>query len=158
MKDYLQILTDEGRIVFTTHNREETYKIVSNYLDLQNKSGITNPEASNYFYVADQGMMPLLVIKKTPFNKDEIEERHFISHQAGLDRGVSFFPFTKQIEIDTVVQGLNVEWSMFDNVLYDISKNKYSFHDVTNKASINLHPVTDNSPFFLIMSLDFRII
>ncbi|HCY75077.1 MAG TPA: hypothetical protein DHV28_04090 [Ignavibacteriales bacterium] len=148
LKDYLQILTDEGRIVFTTHNREETYKIVSNYLDLQNKSGITNPEASNYFYVADQGMMPLLVIKKTPFNKDEIEERHFISHQAGLDRGVSFFPFTKQIEIDTVVQGLNVEWSMFDNVLYDISKNKYSFHDVTNKASINLHPVTDNSPFF----------
>lgn len=148
LKDYLHILTEEGRIVFTTHNREETYKIISNYLDLQNKSGITNPEASNYFYVADQGMMPLLVIKKTPFNKDKIEQRHFISHQAGFDRGVSFFPFTEQIEIDTVVRGQKIEWSMFDNVLYDVSKNKYNFHKLTNKASINLHPVTDNSPFF----------
>jgi len=148
LKDYLHILTDEGRIVFTLHNREEAYKILSNYLDFKNGEGISNSEASKYFYVADQGMMPLLVIKKTPFNKNAIEQRHFISHQAGFDRGVSFFPFTQQIEIDTVVQGLNVEWSMFDNVLYDISQNKYSFHDVTEKASINLHPVTDNSPFF----------
>lgn len=148
LKDYLHILTDEGRIVFTTHNREETYKIISNYLDLQNKSGITNPEASKYFYVADQGMMPLLVIKKTPFNKNEIEQRHFISHQAGFDRGVSFFPFTEQIEVDTVVLGQSVEWNMFDNVLYDVSNNKYDFHNLTKKASINLHSVTDNSPFF----------
>ncbi|OGU40902.1 MAG: hypothetical protein A2315_07185 [Ignavibacteria bacterium RIFOXYB2_FULL_35_12] len=148
LKDYLHILTNEGRIVFTLHNREEVYKIISNYFDSQNRSGIINPEASKYFYVADQGMMPLLVIKKTPFTKEEINARHFVSHQTGFDRGVTFFPFTKQIEIDTVVQGLNVEWSMFDNVLYDVSKNKYNFHDLTEKASINLHPVTDNSPFF----------
>ncbi len=148
LKDYLHILTDEGRIVFTTHNREETYKIISNYFSLQNKSGVTNPEASKYFYVADQGMMPLLIIKKTPFNKNEIEQRHFISHRAGFDRGVSFFPFSKQVKIDTIVYGQKVEWSMFDNVLYDVSNNKYSFHDLTEKASINLHPVTDNSPFF----------
>ncbi|OGU80340.1 MAG: hypothetical protein A2254_02650, partial [Ignavibacteria bacterium RIFOXYA2_FULL_35_9] len=145
LKDYLHILTNEGRIVFTLHNREEVYKIISNYFDSQNRSGIINPEASKYFYVADQGMMPLLVIKKTPFTKEEINARHFVSHQTGFDRGVTFFPFTKQIEIDTVVQGLNVEWSMFDNVLYDVSKNKYNFHDLTEKASINLHPVTDNS-------------
>lgn len=148
LEDYLHILTAEGRIVFTTHNREETYKIVSNYLDLQNKSGISNSEASKYFYVADQGMMPLLVIKKTPFTKNEIEQRHFISHQAGFDRGVSFFPFVEQIEIDTVVQGQKIEWNMFDNVLHDVSNNKYDFHELTRKASINLHPVTDNSPFF----------
>src|SRR3989339_34873 len=148
LKDYLHILTNEGRIVFTLHNREEVYKIISNYFDSQNRSGIINPEASKYFYVADQGMMPLLVIKKTPFTKEEINARHFVSHQTGFDRGVTFFPFTKQIEIDTVVQGLNVEWSMFDNVLYDVSKNKYNFHDLTEKASINLHPVTVNSPFF----------
>lgn len=148
LKDYLHILTNEGRIIFTTHNREEAYKIISNYLDLQNKSGISNAEASKYFYVVDQGMMPLLVIKKKPFTKNEIEQRHFISHQAGFDRGVSFFPFTEQIEIDTVVLGQNVEWSMFDNVLYDVSQNKYNFHQLTEKASINLHPVTDDSPFF----------
>ncbi len=148
LKDYLHILTNEGRIVFTLHNREEVYKIVSNYLKLQNKSGISNHEAFKYPYIADEGMMPLLVIKKTPFTKEEINARHFVSHQTGFDRGVSFFPFTEQIEIDTVVQSLNVEWSMFDNVLYDVSNNKYSFHDLTKKASINLHPVTDNSPFF----------
>src|SRR5690606_12289018 len=48
----------------------------------------------------------------------------------------------------TVILGQNVRWSMFDNVLYDVSQNKYDFHELTRKASINLHPVTDNSPFF----------
>lgn len=148
LKDFLHILSNEGRIVFTLHNREEVYKLISNYLDLQNKAGISNSEAFNYFYLADQGMKPLLVIKKNPFTKIEIAIRHILSHKAGFDRGISFFPFIKQIEIDTVAQGLNVEWSMFDNVLYDISKNNYTFHDFTEKASINLHPVTDNSPFF----------
>ncbi|MBS4033484.1 MAG: hypothetical protein KGZ85_03380 [Ignavibacterium sp.] len=148
LKDYLHILTNEGRIVFTLHNREEVYKVVSNYLDLQNKAGISNSEAFKYFYIADQGMMPLLVIKKTFFTNKEIIARHIVSHQNGFDKGISFFPFSKQIEIDTVVQGVNYKWSMFDNVLYDISNNKYSFHDLTEKASINLHPVTDNSPFF----------
>lgn len=148
LKDYQHILTNEGRIVFTLHNREEVYKIVSNYLEIKNKSGISNPEAFKYFYIADQGMRPLLVIKKTPFNKEEINARHFVSHQLGFDRGISFFPFTKQIEIDTVVQGLDVQWNMFDNVLYDISNGKYSFHKLSETASINLHPVKDNSPFF----------
>jgi precorrin-6B methylase 2 len=148
LKDYLHILTNEGRIVFTLHNREEVYKVVSNYLDLQNKAGISDSEAFKYFYIADQGMMPLLVIKKTFFTNKEIIARHIVSHQNGFDKGISFFPFSKQIEIDTVVQGVNYKWSMFDNVLYDISNNKYSFHDLTEKASINLHPVTDNSPFF----------
>lgn len=148
LRDYLHILTNEGRVVFTLHNREEVYKIISNYLNLQNKNSISNPEAFKYLYIADQGMMPLLVIKKTPFTKKEVNSRHFVSHQTGFDRGVSFFPFIEQIEIDTVVQELKVEWSMFDNVLFDIYKNKYSFHDLTKRASINLHPVTDNSPFF----------
>lgn len=148
LSDYLNILTNEGRIVFTLHNREEAYKMISNYLDLQNKSGISNPEIFNYFYLADQGMKPMLVIKKTPFTKVEIGIRHIVSHKKGFDKGLSFFPLIKQVEIDTVVQGLNFEWSMFDNVLYDISQNKYSFHDFTKKASINFHPVTDNSPFF----------
>lgn len=148
LKDYLHILSNEGRIVFTLHNIEEVYKLISNYLDIQNKAGISNSEAFNYFYIAEHDMMPLLVIKKIPFTKVEIGIRHIFSHQAGYDKGISFFPFIKQIEIDTVVQGFNVRWRMFDNVLYDISRDKYSFHDLTEKVSINLHPVTDNSPFF----------
>ena len=148
LKDYLHILTSEGRIVFTLHDREEVYKVVSNYLELQKKDGISNSEAFKYLFIVDQGMMPLLVIKKTFFTNKEIIARHIVSHQNGFDKGISFFPFSKQIEIDTVVQGVNYKWSMFDNVLYDISNNKYSFHDLTEKASINLHPVTDNSPFF----------
>ena len=148
LEDYLGILTPEGRIVLTLHNREEVYKVLSNYLELQSKKGISNSEAFKYLYVADQGMMPLLVIKKEPFSIKEIKTRHFTSHKRNFDKGISFFPFVQQIQIDTLIQGIDYQWTMFDNVLEDVSNNKYNFHELTDNASINLHPVFDDSPFF----------
>ena len=93
-------------------------------------------------------MKPLLVIKKNPFNEKEVEPRHLLSHRLGFNKGITFFPYTKQLSIDTLSRGFNYEWNMFDNILYDVSNNKYTFHDITEKALINLHPVTDDSPFF----------
>ncbi len=90
----------------------------------------------------------MLVIKKEPFTQREIEIRHLKSHKSKFDQGMSFFPFVKQIEIDTVVQGIDYQWNMFDNVLEDVSNDKYNFHKLTDKASINLHPEFDDSPFF----------
>lgn len=148
LKDYLSVLTEEGRIVFTLHNNEEVYKVLSNYLDMQSKEGVSNSDAFKYVYVADRGMKPLLVIKKNPFTKADIEARHFISHKLQFDKGVSFFPFFQQMTVDTVVLGRNYRWTMFDNVLYDVSKNKYDFHTLAEDAMINLHPVYDDSPFF----------
>lgn len=148
LEDYLEKLTPEGRIVFTLHNREEVYKMLSNYLELQSQYGLSNREAFKYIYVVDGGMKPLLVIKKNPFIKDDIEPRHYLSHKLRFDKGSTFFPFTKQLRKDTVVQGVEYDMAMFDDMLYDISNNRYNFHDVTQKALFNLHPVTDDSPFF----------
>lgn len=148
VEDYLNILTPEGRIIFTMHNSEEVYKMLSNYLELQSKRGLTNREAFKYIYVVDNGMNPLLVIKKNAFNKEDIEPRHYLSHKLRFDNGITFFPFTQQLRKDTVLQGQNYEFSMFDDILYKIANNKYNFHDVTEKALVNLHPVSDDSPFF----------
>ncbi|MCB0751452.1 MAG: hypothetical protein KDC52_08265, partial [Ignavibacteriae bacterium] len=148
LRDYLSVLTNEGRIVLTLHNSEEVYKVLSNYLDMNSKFGIPNSESFKNIYVVDSGMKPLLVIKKTPFTKSEINERHFVAHRLNFDKGISFFPFIQQLEFDTVLLGENYRLTMFDNVLYDVSVNKYSFHEVTERAAINLHPVYDDSPFF----------
>lgn len=148
IEDYLSKLTDEGRIVLTLHNREEVYKILANYLELQLKKGVSNSVALNNIYVVDRGMKPLLVIKKNPFTTKEISQRHLLSHQLSFDRGITFFPQKKQISLDSQATGLDLNLIMFDKILYDISKNEYDFHDISNKASINLHPVTDDSPFF----------
>lgn len=148
LQDYLNALTSEGRIVFTLHNNEEVYKILSNYLDIQIRNGLSDQDAFKYLYAADQGMMPLVVIKKTPFTITEINLRHVQSHRLKFDEGISFFPYVKQVEIDTAFQGVNYEWDMFDKILEDVSQNKYDFHYVADKALINIHPVKDDSPFF----------
>ncbi len=149
LKDYMNILTDNGRIIFTMHSREEIYRLISNYLQYRKDSGLDNTSAFDNLYVISNGMMPVLVIKKTPFTKKDIKLRHYTAHKLNLINDNAFFPYIKQIKIDTTLyNGQTVRWQMFDNVLYNISENRYSFHALSSSASIDLNPVTDNAPFF----------
>jgi len=147
--DYLNALTDDGRLVFTMHSYEEIYRFLSTYLEEQKRAGINNNEAFKHVYIISNGMKPVIVIKKSKFTKEEIEPRHFVAHQTGMDKGVFYFPLIEQVKIDTVLsKDINFKWQMFDQVLYDVADNKYSFSKLSQNAAINLNPTYDDSPFF----------
>ncbi len=149
LQDYLNALTEEGRIVLTLHNNEEVYRVISNYLELWKRNGKNEKEAFNNLYVIDKEMNPVLVIKKEPFAKRDIYKRHILSHQFNFDKGISFFPYIKQIKIDKKLsEGVELKWEMFDKILYDVAQGKLTFNQLTQKTSINFNPVTDQSPFF----------
>ena len=149
LQDYLYALTEEGRIIFTLHNREEVYRVISNYLELWKRNGRNETDAFNNLYVIDKGMNPVVVIKKKPFTEKNIYKRHLLSHQLNFDKGISFFPYIKQIQIDKKLSnGLELRWEMFDQILYNVVNGELTFNQLTQKASINLNPVTDQSPFF----------
>ncbi len=149
LKDYLNVLTNNGRIIFTLHNEEEVFKMTSNYLALMESRGITQEEALKHIYVISDGMMPVVVIKKEPFTPAEIQPRHVLAHYLGFDRGIMFFPFVKQISIDTTLSnGETYTLTMFNQILVDVSQGKYNFHQFSENASVNFHPVYDDSPYF----------
>lgn len=149
LSDYLKILTDEGRIIFTLHNSEEVFRMLSNYFSLKADEGISSQDALKNIYVISDGMKPTLVIKKTPFTPAEIVPRHLFAHQINFDREMFYFPFIQQVKIDTLLaDDIELKWQMFNQIIMDISEGKYDFHEYSENAAINFHPVFDDSPFF----------
>tara|TARA_R110000868_G_scaffold408988_1_gene693604 strand:- start:40 stop:1092 length:1053 start_codon:yes stop_codon:yes gene_type:complete len=117
-------------------------------MELQNRMGIGPKEALKKVYIFSNGMNPVLVIKKTPFEQEMIEEVHRIAHYLGLDQDVFYFPYIKQEGLDTIVRNVNYQWLMFDDLIYDISSGTYPHDELWKTASINLRPVSDDSPYF----------
>lgn len=149
ISDYLKILSDEGRLIFTLHNTEEVFRMLSNYLALKANEGISPQNALKNVYVISAGMKPTLVIKKTPFTPNEIIPRHLLAHSLNYDRKMFYFPYIEQVQIDTVLGGgITLSYRMFNQVIMDVSEGKYDFHEFSENAAINFHPVFDDSPFF----------
>ncbi len=148
VKDYLNALTPEGRLIFTMHNPVEVYRMLSNYLQLMETEKIDSKTAMQNVLIYSNGMMPVVVIKKMPFDKNRTEVKHILAHRQGLDQGTFFFPYIQQAGIDTVVENKEYQWYMFDKLIYGISQNEYSFNQFSDASLLNLKPVSDDSPYF----------
>ena len=147
--DYLDALTTEGAIFFTMHGRNEVYKMLSNYLELQNRQGVAAKKAFEHVYVYSNGMNPVMVIQRSPLSKEKVEAIHLAAHEFGLDKDVFFFPFIEQIGSNDIALGnINSEWYMFDNLLYGISREKYPYSNLWEASLLNLRPAFDDKPFF----------
>lgn len=94
--DYLESLTEEGEIIFTMHGRDEAYKMLANYLELQKRLGVSATEAFKRVYLVSNKMNPVLVIRKQAFEPEQIEAIHYAAHQVRLDEDAFFFPYIKQ--------------------------------------------------------------
>tara|TARA_R110002050_G_scaffold83254_5_gene177931 strand:- start:17217 stop:19661 length:2445 start_codon:yes stop_codon:yes gene_type:complete len=148
LMDYLNGLTENGTIYFTMHAKHEVYKMLSNYLELQKELGVNQTDAFKKIYIFSNGMNPVMVIKKKPFEKKTIEDIHRAAHYLEYDNDIFFFPYLEQVGLDTIVQNVDYQWYMFDNLLYDISKGTYPQNKLWEASSMNLKPVTDDSPYF----------
>ncbi|MEX2565035.1 MAG: hypothetical protein WD431_03760 [Cyclobacteriaceae bacterium] len=148
LADYLDGLTAEGAIYFTMHSKKEVYRMLANYLELQQQGGVNQEDAFKRIYIISNGMNPVLVIKKKPFDIKTIENLHLAAHYLRLDEDVFFFPYVEQVAIDTIEQIVNDDWYMFDKLLYDISTGDISQNKLWEASLLNLKPVTDDSPYF----------
>jgi predicted membrane-bound spermidine synthase len=71
LRDYMNILTPEGRMIFTVHNRWELLRLLTTTASVMNDMGIRGNEAQNYIAVFDAEYTPTVVIKKNVFTKEE---------------------------------------------------------------------------------------
>ena len=149
--DYLDRLTPEGRIIFVTHGNAELYRLLGLALKAFEKRGIPNQQAMNHLYSVSKHNMPALVVKKTPFEGKDMQERHAALHQLGYDQGDYFVPFQEQASYLLPVPNdstSTIEWSMFDQNLYDLSDGTMTMENFAKKFPLNISLVYDDNPFF----------
>ena len=136
--DYLDHLTDEGRLMIIAHGDLSMMKLLSISLSALNARGVISSEAMKQIYMVGSGQYPLFVLKKTPFTIDETFARYKAVSAFGYDYSSSFFPYIEKSRIlNTALQALGSGETAFEDVEKKVEKLGY-----------DISFVTDDRPFF----------
>ena len=140
--DYLDHLTEEGRLMVVTHDDFTAWRLLSISLASLEQRGIQNAEALKQVYMfglsSGESVYPCFVLKKTPFTPEEALVRHEKLLQLGYEPTLSYFPYLE-------------EEGTVNPTLKDLASGDLSFRQVEKFAGemgMDLSTVSDNSPFF----------
>jgi hypothetical protein len=140
--DYLEHLTDEGRLVVLHHDDFTIWKLLSVSLAALNERGISQERALDQIYIMGLSSAPdnpLFVLKKTPFTPSQASLRHGKMRELGYDPTLAYFPhITGPDEVNQVLWALSSGLLTLDDVKLRMA----------NEFDIDISAVTDNSPFF----------
>ena len=150
IKDYLDHLTDEGRMILVLHNWHETLRLTVTALAAFEEMGIENQDAMKHIYTLGKEMNPLLVLKKTPFTPGEVQSRHSVMHALGFDAPMSsYIPHIKQqTALHEMEEGEVHEISMFNQIMVALSEGIIKPGELIVAMPYNVSPATDDKPFF----------
>lgn len=139
IQDYLKILTPEGRLIFTVHNRWELIRLIVTTLSAFNKMGISNQEALDHFIILAQDYTPTIVIKKNAFSKGEIAYiKNVIRNIPQGLPSVTYLPFHWE-EIHNTIE---------NKLLRTVKDNQVSLQQYIDQDQYDISPVYDDSPYF----------
>ena len=138
INDYLDHLTDEGRLVVVGHNDAEILRLLSTSLAALHKRGISTESGMNQIYIVGSDDYLVFVLKKTPFEPKRVLPLYQAMHQIDLDSGLSYFPYIRQAgAINPALMALAGGMIVFEDFAKMVAARGY-----------DISPVTDNSPFF----------
>ncbi|MGB2876837.1 MAG: hypothetical protein WBB97_02250 [Dehalococcoidales bacterium] len=140
--DYLDHLTDEGRLMVVTHDDFTAWRLLSISLVSLEQRGLSNTDALKQIYMlglsSGEYVYPFFVLKKTPFTPEEALARHDKMVQLGYEPTLSYFPH------------LDAEGTV-NPTLKDLASGELSFNEIKQMArgmGLDFTTATDNSPFF----------
>jgi len=140
IKDYLDRLTPDGRLVFVAHNDVEVYKLIATALAAFKAQGLSESVAMRNIYTVGAEMMPAVVVQKRPVTGKEANLLHYGLHAGGFDKVALFIPGIPQQTRGTL--------RMLDQGLVDIASGATTMEAVIAQAPFDLRPPTDDRPFF----------
>ena len=139
IKDYLKILTPNGELIFTVHNRWELVRLIVTTLYAFKDNGISNSEAINHLLIIGSEYEPTIVIRKSAFTKNEIENISQIAKSLpGNLPHVTYFPYFNN-PVNNEVENI---------LLNDIKEGRASLKELIARNSSDISPVRDDSPYF----------
>ncbi len=139
LKDYLNILKPDGRLIFTVHNKWELVRLIITTVEAFNQMGITSEQVLNHFEILEHDYEPTIVIKKNEFTINEINRTENVIKQ--LPQGlpsVTYLPFRINEAANTPV----------NHILRLIKNSPVSFKNYINEFRYNITPCKDDSPYF----------
>lgn len=140
IRDYWTAMKDDGRMSFILHDAKDLGKMTLTIVEALEEIGIAKSQIANHIVIVnqqsnshgDQGeniIMPLIVVKKSPFTKPEIKQ---------LSRIIDSRMYTP----------LHLPYVKEDDYLKGFSEGVLTTTDFYFQGNINLVPTTDNRPFF----------
>lgn len=137
--DYMDHLTEEGRLIIVSHNDIEVLRLLSISLTALNKTGVGSMEAMKHVYILGSDDYPTLVLKKTRFEQAEALARYKAAiYRLGYNPLSTYFPHIGQSE-------------KINPALASLETGQRSLSDLENmvrEMGYDISPVTDESPFF----------
>ena len=139
IKDYLKILTPDGQLIFTVHNRWELVRLIITTLFAFKENGINNSNAINHFIILGSDYAPTIVIRKSAYTINEIKAIEKVEKSLPPDLPkVTYFPYLNN-PVDNEVENI---------LLDDLKEERSSLEEFISKNSSDISPVYDDSPYF----------
>ncbi len=136
--DYLDHLTDEGRLLVVGHGELSMLRLLSISLAALGQRGVDPADGMTHIYILGSELFPVFVLKKTPFSKKEAVERFKEMFKFDFDPRSSYFPHIRHAGmLNPALIALETGRSDFPGLAIEVQK---LGHDIG--------PVTDNRPFF----------
>jgi hypothetical protein len=152
INDYLEHLTDEGRLIVVAHDKVEILRLLSISLASLNQRGVANEKALKQIYIVGSPHYPVFVLKKTPFEPTEMASIHQSIHQLEYDPLSSYLPTIKQGSCVPHMEETRFdECAMLFPPVMTISRGEIALSDlerVLQEDGFDVSPVTDDSPFY----------
>lgn len=139
LSDYLDILTEEGQLIFTVHNDLEMKKLITTAIKAFEERGVDRPEVLNHFLAVEQRFSPTLVISKQPYTQTKVNQ--YLNFVQGLPNdlpAITYLPYN---------------WGSLPNtqgnaLLTSLRDRTRDLASVTEASGYNISPVYDDSPYF----------
>jgi hypothetical protein len=136
--DYLEHLTEEGRLVVVGHNDAEILRLLSISLDTLNRRGIGIAEAMKQIYILGSDLYPVFILKKRPLEAAEMLGTFQAMPQFEIDPKTSYVPFIGQAGmLNPALMRLAGGGITLDRFIQWVTDRGY-----------DISPVLDNRPFF----------
>lgn len=148
-EDYLEHLTPEGRIIVLGHGKLEALRLISTALKALESEGKDNAEGMLNIYTVSDGSVPLFVLKKSRFTREEVEMRHKAMHLLNYNLPIAFFPYVEQSVLDSLkIAGIPLKLLMFNRTLVDLAKGVNDVDSAFRGYPADVSPAYDDKPFF----------
>ena len=139
IKDYLKLLTPNGSLIFTVHNRWELVRLIVTTLYAFKENGIDNSNALNHFIILGSEYAPTIVIKKSAYTVNEIRSIVKVAKSLPFDLPqVTYFPYLN-ISINNEVENV---------LLKALKEGRGSLKEFIANNSSDISPVRDDNPYF----------
>jgi spermidine synthase len=135
--DYLDHLTEHGRLVIVTHFRFEIYRLTAIALQVLGNIEESIGGSMEHIVITETSAShnPVFILKKSAFNQQEIADMKLKSLM--LDFNPLYFPYTNPAYLDPILTQLANGTSLDSLISYFQIRHKY-----------DVEPPSDDKPFF----------